>query len=646
MQTNALFHQPFGAYAFPVAPHTLCVRLRAARGDLQSAHVLYADRYSPLGQDRVAAMNLLDYDSEFDYFQAFLTLPQPRFRYLFHLDDGRSQVWYSQGGVLSNPPNTWHRHFEYAFIMPANLYSVPEWAKHAVFYSIFPDRFANGDPANDPPGCHPWRVEPGEDEPAVYRSFFGGDLEGIIQRLPYLQELGVTALYLTPIFLSPSVHKYDTTDYYQIDRHFGDLETAGRLVDRCHAAGMRVVLDAVFNHCGQEFFAFQDVLKRGARSPYLRWFELHGLPVQTDPPNYTTFANGVSRMPKLMTANPEVRLYLLQVARYWTQTLGIDGWRLDVANEVDPQFWREFRQTVRSVNPDALIVGEVMTRADAWLQGDQFDSVMNYPFRQACLDFFATDAIRADEFAARLARLRAAYASPVHQVLWNLLDSHDTPRFRTECREAAKRQGGAAVGHSRDRQALAAILQLTYEGAPLIYYGDEVGMEGGGDPDCRRPMIWEESRQDQELLTLYRRLLALRKELPALRCGFYRALVRDGLRNVFAFWRGPAAEGGEPYPAAGPQVVVVLNNHPLAQQVEVPLPQEAGCAAASGQWQVEASWPLAAREAIMLPETGAAASGREAGEPQGARMDRLEPGGAFLSLQMPAYGGAVLVRRP
>lgn len=539
-----VFHEAHGLYAFPVGPKTLVVRLRAARGEITRCRVLYRDRYAHGEADDVVEMARIDSDALFDYFEARLTLPLARFRYVFALEDARGGVyWFGEKGFLPGYPTGWHEHFEYPYVGEADLPDTPEWVKDAVFYEIFPDRFHNGDPANDPVGSLPWGERP------TYESFFGGDLEGIRQKVAYLADLGVTAIYLTPIFAGPSVHKYDTADYFRIDPGFGDEKTVRRLVDECHAAGIRVVLDGVFNHCGFEFGPFRDVMARGSESGFSDWFKYDSLPLVTEPaPNYETWANGVAFMPKLRTANPATREYLLGVARHWTERLGIDGWRLDVANEVDHAFWREFRRVVRAANPDAFIVGEVMHRALPWLGGDQFDSVMNYPLQRACVEFFGNGSIRAGEFDAELAGLRMAYPEPVTQVLWNLLGSHDTPRILTEC-------GGDAR-----KAALAAVFLLTYQGVPLVYYGDEVGIEGGYDPDCRRTMVWDKERWDRLLSRAYREVIALRKSWSALRRGRYRTLLADSITNVIAFWRGDDA--GE--------VVVLLNNGGRRQRVEIP----------------------------------------------------------------------------
>jgi cyclomaltodextrinase / maltogenic alpha-amylase / neopullulanase len=419
---------------------------------------------------------------------------------------------------------------------------VPEWAGDAVFYQIFPDRFANGDPGNDPPNVQPWGKAP------TSRNFFGGDFRGIAQHLEYLSALGVNALYLNPIFDSPSNHKYDTRDYLRIDSQFGDETDLRSLLDACHSRGIRVILDGVFNHTGVEFFAFRDVREKGALSPYKEWYNIKSFPVgPADDPNYECWWNFGS-LPKLMTGNPGVREYLFQVTRKWLE-MGIDGWRLDVPNEIPHDFWVEWRKLVKSIRPDAYIVGEIWENGQEWLKGDQFDAVMNYRFRNACVDFFAKGTSRVSEFEEALAAVRADYPIEAQFALQNLLGSHDTERLRTVC------DGSIA------RVKLATLFQMTYVGAPMIYYGDEIGMEGGKDPECRKTMVWSSGKQDHELLEWYTTLIRLRREHPVFRHGEYTPLIVDDDRNVLAFIRRHGKNCA----------VVILNNSDSPQKVELDL---------------------------------------------------------------------------
>jgi glycosidase len=397
-------------------------------------------------------------------------------------------------------------------------HAAPGWVRDAVFYQIFPERFCNGDPANDPPGTLPWGGKPSPG------NFFGGDLRGILNRLDYIASLGVNALYLNPVFASGSNHKYNTTDYLRIDPAFGDERVFRELVDSCHARGIRVILDGVFNHTGVDFFAFADLKKNGASSKYAQWYNIRSFPVgPPGKPNYDCWW-GYGSLPKLMTGNPAVRQYLFDVTRHWLAS-GIDGWRLDVPNEIPHQFWIEWRKVVKSVNPDAYILGEIWDDGSPWLQGDQFDAVMNYPLRASCIDFFASGTSTVSQFEDALARQRIVYPSGVTFNLFNLLGSHDTERFLTLCRGDV------------ERWKLALLFQMTYPGAPSLYYGDEVGMTGGKDPECRGTMIWDVSRQNGEMLRFTREAIALRRTHPVLRRGSFTPLGPVDSPGLYGFVR-------------------------------------------------------------------------------------------------------------
>ncbi|MGA2623267.1 MAG: glycoside hydrolase family 13 protein [Bacteroidota bacterium] len=395
---------------------------------------------------------------------------------------------------------------------------VPDWVKDAVFYQIFPERFANGDTTNDPPDVQPWGEKP------TTTNYFGGDLKGIINYLDYLQRLGVNALYLNPIFESPSNHKYHTSDYMKIDHNFGDDKTFKKLLDECHVRGIHVVIDAVFNHTGVHFWAFEDVKKNEAKSKYLHWYNIHGFPVgPPDKPNYEAWW-GMGDLPKLMTDTPEVRQYLFEATKHWMK-LGLDGWRLDVPNEMSHNFWIEWRKLVKAENPDAYIVGEIWDDATPWLKGDQFDAVMNYRFRGACVGFIALENLSAFQFDSILQVQRSQYPSEVNYVLQNLIGSHDTERFLTLC--------NGDVGKLK----LAALMQMAYMGAPMVYYGDEIGMKGGKDPDCRHTMIWDTSKWNMDLFGWYQKLIGIRNTHPVFRRGSFKTIMVDNDKKVFGFMR-------------------------------------------------------------------------------------------------------------
>lgn len=418
----------------------------------------------------------------------------------------------------------------------------PTWVKDAVFYQIFPDRFANGNKELDPPNVEPWGRVPKS------KSYFGGDLQGIINHLDYISSLGVNCIYLNPIFWSNSNHKYHAKDYLQIDPHFGDEKVFKRLVDECHARGMRIILDGVFNHTGVDFFAFEDIKRNGKNSKYVNWYNIYSFPVgPPSKPNYECWWNW-GDLPKLMTHNPEVRDYLFRVTEHW-MSFGIDGWRLDVPNEIPHPFWIEWRKLVKRLNPDAYIVGEIWDDASPWLHGDQFDAVMNYRFRRACLDFFVEQKSTPSEFDAALAKVRNDYSPDVNLAMQNLLGSHDTERLLTLCK------------NDTATMKLAWLFQMTYVGAPMVYYGDEIGMTGGKDPGSRGTMIWDESKQDRELLATMKKLIAIRHQYEALRHGEFESFLADDARSLFGFLR-KSSDGRENF-------AVLLNNCTSTQTLEI-----------------------------------------------------------------------------
>lgn len=416
----------------------------------------------------------------------------------------------------------------------------PDWVPDAVFYQIFPDRFRNGDAGNDPAGVEPWG------SPPTRTNFMGGDLAGIRDGVPYLHELGITALYLTPIFEAASNHRYDTRDYHRIDPALGDERDLRRLVNEAHAAGIRVLLDGVFNHCGEQFAPFQDLMRNGAASSYVDWFFPHAFPIEQQPPNYQT-CGGAAFLPKLNVGNPELRAYLLEVATRWIDRAGIDGWRLDVPWKAERSFWRDFREVVKQCRPDAYLVGEIWRDSRPWQ--DLFDGVMNYPLRDYLLSFCAYDSMDAEDFQFETDALFAAPGA-----LWqlNLLGSHDTPRLLTLCDGDVRRAMLALIG------------LFASPGAPMIYYGDEIGLMGDNDPGCRGCMVWDRATWCRPLFDLCRRLIAVRRDVPALRRGSWEPqFAFNGLLAVIR--RHPDGDA-----------IVILNARDARRDFAVPVALEDG----------------------------------------------------------------------
>jgi cyclomaltodextrinase len=437
----------------------------------------------------------------------------------------------------------------------------PAWVSDAIFYQIFPDRFARSEQVPKPSHLEPW------DAPPTRHGFKGGDLLGVADRLDYLLELGVTAIYLNPVFQSTANHRYHTHDYYQVDPILGGNQALRFLLDRAHQRGMRVILDGVFNHASRGFFQFNHIAENGAASPYADWFIVKSYPLRPyhspkGKHGYEAWWN-LPALPKLNVSTPAVREFLWDVATHWIE-FGADGWRLDVPAEIDDDlFWQEFRRRVKAVNPEAYIVGEIWEDAPRWLQGDQFDAVMNYPLARACLGLFVGDKLLRKEvsrsgyhqidtldargFSNEIDRLLELYPRPVTEAQFNLLGSHDTPRFKTLAR----------LDNSCYR--LATLFQMTYPGAPSIYYGDEIGLEGRHDPDCRRGFPWDKRQWDLELWTDVQRCIALRKAYPALRHGEFAWLLSgDG---IVAYVRSLGSE----------VVLIVLNSNRRPITLDLPV---------------------------------------------------------------------------
>lgn len=561
MLLEAVYHRPKLNWSYAYDRETIHLRLRAKKDDLTHVYAFTGDKYIWDQSKELIPMSKMASDELFDYWACVVKPPYRRLKYGFLLQNGEEQIWMTESEFSQERPAVPDRLFDYPYINPADIFTVPEWVKDAVFYQIFPERFANGDPSLDPANVLPWGGKPER------HNFFGGDLQGVIDHLDHLTELGINAIYFTPIFEATTNHKYDTADYMKVDPHFGDAETLKKLVKACHERGIRVLLDAVFNHSGKTFAPFVDVLEKGEQSRYKDWFVVREFPLQVKDgvPTYDTFSFE-PHMPKLNTENPEVKEYLLGVAEYWIKEVGIDGWRLDVANEVDHQFWRDFRKVVKKANPDAYILGEIWHESSGWLQGDQFDAVMNYPFTEAVLDFIVRRSLDSAGYANAIGKQLSRYPQQASEVAFNLLDSHDTPRLLTLC------EG------NKDLMKLAAILLFTYSGTPCIYYGDEIGLDGDQDPDCRKCMEWDPAKQDRDLFAFYQKLIAIRKDLPALRTGSIHFCVAEAKGSKLAYERRLSEQS----------VLVLLNNDSVGQTIQVEAAGETWVDAFDGrEWPVQ-----------------------------------------------------------
>ena len=518
MEYSAICHYAEKRYCFALEKDTFLIRIRVKKGDIKRIVLHCQDKYLPLKiKDTRASveMTLAATDHGCDYFEAVIQFHMVCLRYYFEIEgtDG-GRVFYGNYEFRKEQPSD----IEQMFDCPQNLREeemlvVPEWAKNKVVYQIFPARFATDQPvAKDL-----WYQTP------LRREDLKGNLRGIIDRLDHLQELGVDVLYMTPVFQSDSVHKYNTDDYYKIDPSFGTKEDLKELVEKAHGRGMRVILDAVFNHSSKQFFAFADIAEKEERSAYLDWYFVEGFPLRAkmgEIPNFKTFSY-FGGMPKLNLKNPQVEEYFIQVGKYWIRECGIDGWRLDVADEIGHRFWKRFRDAVKEEKPDALIVGEEWHYGGDFLEGDEWDSVMNYHFYNAVMDLIAREEISVSQFMDSLGFLRGNLHPSTCQVLWNLIDSHDTERFFY------------STGRNRAKHRLAAAVQLLLPGMPMIYYGDEYAMDGDRE-DCRRGMVWDEEHQDREMFAWYKKLIAIRHAYPCLTEGKVTACHTDDAAGTIA----------------------------------------------------------------------------------------------------------------
>lgn len=552
MNFSAVIHQAKSEYAYAYGPDTLHFRIKTAKGDVGQVELLAIDPFNwvprndgtlvyDLDKSSLIRVNM-EKEQETEYHDCWFAevcgIVSKRTKYCFIAANENEKYiigchdcvpYTDDDDVLYNLFN----YFNFPYINEEDLYQAPKWVAGTVWYQIFPDRFCNGTP-NDARNILPW----GSDGLDGAGKKFGGNLEGIIDKLDYIKQIGCDGIYLTPVFKARSSHKYDTEDYYTIDPEFGDNETMGRLVEAAHKRGIKVMLDAVFNHCGYYHPFWQDVLENGKDSKYYDCFYIldsekpvfDGEVIDGEPQaiprqrlNYRTFAY-TPAMPKWNTGNPIVREYLMKAACFWIEKYHIDGWRLDVSNEVSHSFWREFRTRVKALNPDVYIVGENWDNSYPWLRGDQFDAVMNYEFAMPVWKYFedSADAYTEQQFKNAIGKLLTAYPKNVTQNLFNLLESHDTERIMNRI------SGRTALAK------LAYLFMFTFPGSPCLYYGGEIGMNGG-EHSNRQCMYWDKSKQNMELFTFIQKLAALRKEHESFRTTEFQWLASGRNSSVLAY---------------------------------------------------------------------------------------------------------------
>lgn len=472
MNIQAIYHRPESNYCFATDGKTIVLRIRFAKGEqICKLSVWYNTKYHIAQQQFKQKMQLIASDTQFDYYKATLRLGDPRLAYLFYFEYDNKPYYFCEDGLVStyNFNLAYFNSFQFAYINDDDVIQNVGWLNNAVFYQIFVDRFCCSDKAIGIKS----KINAEWDELPTPTSFYGGNLDGITEKLDYINGLGATAIYLTPIFKSKSNHKYDTIDFYCIDESFGDKESLKRLVEKAHEKGMRVVLDAVFNHVSHDFARFKDVVKKGKKSKYFDWFVIDGEKIRQDPPNYACFGD-CEYMPKLNTCNKEVQNYLVDVMLYWMKECDVDGWRLDVSDEISHGFWRKVREAVKSQKSDSALIGENWHNSESFLRGDQFDSIMNYALTKRMMDFWVDESIDEKQLADRLNSLYMRYSDVTNNMMFNLLDSHDTARFFTK------------VNKDRNRLLCAIATLVFLPGSFNLYYGTDILLEGEYDPDCRR----------------------------------------------------------------------------------------------------------------------------------------------------------------
>ncbi len=528
MKLEAINHIPKSHMAYAFDANTMHIILQTAKNDVKSVKLLLGDpfewhfkdgKYVWSGDSLTNNEMKLKYTTElFDYYFISIKTITTRSKYSFIINDGFEDYFYGCRDLVkltTENKNSYvsnlFGYFNYPYINEGDLIDSPSWAKDIVWYQIFPDRFSRDDDNFYLKEQEYFKATDLNDY------FFGGTIKGITKRIPYLKELGITGIYFTPIFKSVSSHKYDISDYYEIDPSFGSKEDLGVMIKECHKNNIKVMLDAVFNHCGFDHPYFQDVVKNKRDSMYWDCFFIEddnfinfkldekGYPIYKHlniKPNYRTFAF-TPMMPKWNTDNPIAEEYLLDVATYWIKEYDIDGWRLDVSNEVSHRFWRKFKEAVRNIKHDFYILGENWDDSTPWLRGDQFDAVMNYEVAYPIWQYFGRDKsmlnISIYSFIYKINKLLVSYPENIAVNMFNMIGSHDTSRILQKC------------SNNPNLVKLAYTFLLSFGGSPALYYGDEVGLSQLEDKDPRQPMIWDH-RQDLSMYNFFKNMIKLRKE--------------------------------------------------------------------------------------------------------------------------------------
>lgn len=515
MNEYAIFHRPESNFAYATAPDALAIILRVAQNDsFDKIEILFNNKYDFTKNRASLEMHRCASDGIFSYYRADISLPDARFAYIFKLTQNGKIYFYSEEGLSESYEfeYAYYTFFQFPFINAADVMNVVDWAADAVFYQIFVDRFARGDFEKDDGYINTaWNGK-------IDRySFTGGDLDGINSKLGYLKELGFNAVYLTPVFLSETNHKYNVKDYLTVDPQFGDREKLLSLLSSAHASGIKIIIDCVFNHCDCKHEYFADAEKKGRASAYYDWFMIDGDFPSAGKRNFACFAY-CRYMPKWNTNNPEVRRYLIDIALEYLK-MGFDGLRLDVADEVSHEMWRQLRREVKEKYPQTLIIGEIWHNNEQWLKGDQLDGVMNYKLQKIMVDYFGKTPIRAEQAANRMNALLMSNSAQANAMALNFLDSHDTPRFFN------------FAGGNRDKLLCALCAIYMFPGIPCVLYGTEIPLEGEGDPDCRKTFDWTFKNQKSDYKQNFKTIVGLKKH-PALSGAEAEIAAENGILKI------------------------------------------------------------------------------------------------------------------
>ncbi len=498
MEKSALIHKSDSIYSFPLNENEIELRLLTKKDDdILKVELMYNDKYKFHEKVYLKEIYKKYSDAVYDYYIEIVKLKDLRFAYVFKITtQDYKEYYFSESGITTQYDITkgFYDFFQVSYINELDLVQKSSLIQNRVFYQIFVDRFYKSEDNKNSRINIPWGA------PVTQHSLAGGNLKGICQKINYLKDLGIDALYLTPIFESDSNHKYNIKDYFTIAKDFGNEEDLKALVEEAHRNQMIIVLDGVFNHISKDNELFLDVMEKGRASTYFHWFFIHGDDLDLKSNNYERFADDLG-MPRLNLNHPEVEAYIIQVCLHYVEEYDIDGLRLDVSDEIPHRFWIRLKEKILQRKKDFIFIGENWHNAHSFLNsGYEFDSIMNYSITKEVLNYVAWGNYTAFEFKNHIISNLMRYKSNVNYNMFNLLSSHDVHRFYTECKK------------DEDLFLLGYAFIFMHIGVPCIYYGDEIGLEGNYDPDNRRCFLWEEEQWNKRIHKKIKGLISIHKK--------------------------------------------------------------------------------------------------------------------------------------